>query len=64
MRGPVIDFVLLTLLVLFIGIQQHGRPQARNRVWFLGWVFIYLSYVVWNLSPLIPCGPLSGGVPV
>jgi diguanylate cyclase (GGDEF)-like protein/PAS domain S-box-containing protein len=50
MRGPVIDLVLLTLLVLFIGIQQHGRPQARNRVWFLGWVFIYLSYVVWEFT--------------
>ena len=50
MRGPAIDLVLLTLLVLFIGIQQHGRPQARNRVWLLGWVFIYLSYVVWEFT--------------
>jgi len=50
MQGPAIDLVLLTLLVLFIGIQQHGRPQARNRVWLLGWVFIYLSYVVWEFT--------------
>jgi diguanylate cyclase (GGDEF)-like protein/PAS domain S-box-containing protein len=54
MRGPAIDLVLLTLLVLFIGIQQHGRPQARNRLWFAGWVFIYLSYVLWEIRVARP----------
>ena len=50
MRGPAIDLVLLTMLVLFIGIQQHARPLARNRLWFAGWVCFYLSYVVWEFQ--------------
>jgi diguanylate cyclase (GGDEF)-like protein/PAS domain S-box-containing protein len=38
----------MTLLVLFLGIQQHARPQMRNRLWFAGWVCFYLSYVLWE----------------
>ena len=48
MQGPAIDLVLLALLILFVGIQQYARPQLRNRLWFAGWVFFFLSYVVWE----------------
>lgn len=48
MRGPVVDIVMLALLILFFGRQQNSRPQKYYRMWFVGWVFILLSYAVWE----------------
>lgn len=50
MQGPVVDLVLLMLLILFFGTQQRRRPQIYFRFWFAGWIFIFLSYVVWALQ--------------
>jgi diguanylate cyclase (GGDEF)-like protein/PAS domain S-box-containing protein len=47
MQGPVVDLVLLMLLILFFGSQQRRRPQIYFRFWFAGWIFVFLSYVVW-----------------
>lgn len=50
MQGPISDLVLLTLLVLFFGLQQWRRPQADFLFWFAGWIFILLGYLVWALD--------------
>ncbi len=47
MQGPVVDLVLLMLLILYFGLQQWRRPQLYFRFWFVGWIFVFLSYVVW-----------------
>lgn len=47
MQGPVVDLVLLLLLILYFGLQQWRRPQVYFRFWFSGWIFVFLSYVVW-----------------
>jgi diguanylate cyclase (GGDEF)-like protein/PAS domain S-box-containing protein len=49
MQGPVVDLVLLVLLILFFGLQQRRRPQIYIRFWFAGWIFVFLSYVVWTV---------------
>jgi diguanylate cyclase (GGDEF)-like protein/PAS domain S-box-containing protein len=58
MQGPVVDLVLLMLLILFFGLQQRRRPQIHFRFWFAGWIFVFLSYVVWAVqgafSKLVP----------
>jgi diguanylate cyclase (GGDEF)-like protein/PAS domain S-box-containing protein len=58
MQGPVVDLVLLLLLILFFGLQQRRRPQIYFRFWFAGWIFVFLSYVVWavqgKLTNLLP----------
>jgi diguanylate cyclase (GGDEF)-like protein/PAS domain S-box-containing protein len=56
MQGPVVDIVLLSLLILFFGRQQHSRPQKYYRLWFMGWISILLSYAVWEprvASPML-----------
>jgi diguanylate cyclase (GGDEF)-like protein/PAS domain S-box-containing protein len=50
MQGPVVDLVLLMLLTLFFGLQQRRRPQIYFRFWFAGWIFVFLSYVVWAVQ--------------
>ncbi|MGC9199664.1 MAG: diguanylate cyclase [Acidobacteriaceae bacterium] len=50
MQGPISDLVLLTLLVLFFGLQQWRRPQADFLFWFAGWIFIFLGYLVWAMD--------------
>jgi diguanylate cyclase (GGDEF)-like protein/PAS domain S-box-containing protein len=50
MQGPVSDLVLLTLLVLFFGLQQWRRPQADFRFWFAGWIFILVGYFLWAVG--------------
>ena len=50
MQGPIVDLVLLLLLILFFGLQQRRRPQVYFRFWFAGWVFVFLSYVVWAMQ--------------
>ncbi len=50
MQGPIVDLVLLLLLILFFGLQQRRRPQVYFRFWFAGWIFVFLSYVVWALQ--------------
>ncbi len=50
MQGPVSDLVLLTLLVLFFGLQQWRRPQADFRFWFAGWIFILMGYFLWAIG--------------
>jgi diguanylate cyclase (GGDEF)-like protein/PAS domain S-box-containing protein len=50
MQGPVVDLVLLLLLILFFGLQQRRRPQIYFRFWFAGWIFVFLSYVVWAVQ--------------
>jgi len=58
MQGPIVDLVLLMLLILFFGLQQRRRPQIYFRFWFVGWIFVFLSYVVWtvhgSLSTVLP----------
>jgi MFS family permease len=58
MQGPVVDLVLLMLLILFFGLQQRRRPQVYFRFWFVGWIFVFLSYLVWavqgRLTELVP----------
>jgi diguanylate cyclase (GGDEF)-like protein/PAS domain S-box-containing protein len=46
-QGPIVDLVLLILLILFFGVQQRRRPQIYFRFWFVGWIFVFMSYVVW-----------------
>jgi diguanylate cyclase (GGDEF)-like protein/PAS domain S-box-containing protein len=50
MQGPVVDLVLLMLLILFFGVQQWRRPQVYFRFWFVGWIFVFLSYMVWAVG--------------
>ncbi|MGA7155859.1 MAG: diguanylate cyclase [Acidobacteriaceae bacterium] len=50
MQGPVVDLVLLMLLILYFGLQQWRRPQLYFRFWFAGWIFVFLSYVVWAVE--------------
>ena len=58
MQGPIVDLVLLLLLILFFGLQQRRRPQIYFRFWFVGWIFVFLSYVGWaiqgKLTNLVP----------
>jgi len=58
MQGPIVDLVLLLLLILFFGLQQRRRPQIYFRFWFAGWIFVFLSYLVWavqgKLTNLLP----------
>jgi len=57
MRGPVVDIVVLSLLILFFGTQQYSRPQKYYRLWFIGWIFILLSYAVW--APVLTAAPME-----
>lgn len=50
MQGPVSDLVLLTLMVLFFGLQLWRRPQADFRFWFAGWIFILVGYFLWAMG--------------
>jgi diguanylate cyclase (GGDEF)-like protein/PAS domain S-box-containing protein len=50
MQGPIVDLVLLLLLILFFGLQQRRRPQVYFRFWFVGWIFVFLSYVAWFIQ--------------
>jgi diguanylate cyclase (GGDEF)-like protein/PAS domain S-box-containing protein len=50
MQGPIVDLVLLLLLILFFGLQQRRRPQVYFRFWFVGWIFVFLSYAVWAVQ--------------
>jgi diguanylate cyclase (GGDEF)-like protein/PAS domain S-box-containing protein len=49
MRGPAVDVVLLLLLVLFFGLQQRRRPELHYRFWFVGWIFVSLSVLAWEM---------------
>ncbi len=48
MEGPLVDIVLLGLLVIFFGIQQRSRPQLYFRLWFAGWIFVFVSFLLWE----------------
>ncbi len=50
MQGSVSDLVLLTLLVLFFGLQQWRRPQDDFRFWLAGWIFILVGYFLWAVG--------------
>ncbi|SFS18611.1 PAS domain S-box-containing protein/diguanylate cyclase (GGDEF) domain-containing protein [Granulicella pectinivorans] len=50
MRGPLVDFVLLTLIVVFFGVQQRRRPEAYFRFWVWGWVLVLTSILVWEFN--------------
>lgn len=54
MRGPAVNFVVLGLLALFIGIQLHSRPTKRGRLWFAGWVCVFLSMALWETGVAQP----------
>jgi diguanylate cyclase (GGDEF)-like protein/PAS domain S-box-containing protein len=54
MSGRLIGIVPLILLIAFFGIQQHGRKKLYYRLWFVGWVVVFFSYVVWQLQPATP----------
>jgi diguanylate cyclase (GGDEF)-like protein/PAS domain S-box-containing protein len=47
MREPITDLVQLLVLVAFFGIHQRGRSYSYVRFWFVGWIFVFLSYTVW-----------------
>ncbi len=49
MQGPLVDIALLGLLVVFFGIQQRSRPQLFFRYWFVGWLLVFCSFVVYEL---------------
>jgi diguanylate cyclase (GGDEF)-like protein/PAS domain S-box-containing protein len=56
MQGPAVDIVMLLLLILFFGIQQRNLPEKHYRYWFVGWIFVLLSYLTWELriaSPML-----------
>jgi diguanylate cyclase (GGDEF)-like protein/PAS domain S-box-containing protein len=44
---PTVDIALLLILVLFFGRVQSQRPESYYRLWFVGWVFVLMSYAVW-----------------
>ncbi len=48
MQGSIVDIVSLLLLILFFGLQQRSRPQLYFRFWFVGWILVLLSYLVWE----------------
>ena len=62
MQGPIADIVRLGLLVLFFGVQQRTRPHSYIRQWFLGWIFIFLGYMVWAVRMAQPVAPISDRV--
>jgi diguanylate cyclase (GGDEF)-like protein/PAS domain S-box-containing protein len=37
-------------LILFFGLHQRNRPQLYFRFWFVGWVFVLSSLVVWDAA--------------
>ena len=53
MQGPVVDIVQLGLLVLFLWIQQRSRSNSYIRFWVVGWIAVFLSYVIWSV-PRVP----------
>lgn len=54
MQGKLVDLVLLSFLVLFFGLQQRRRHQLYFRLWFAGWIFVFLSVAVWDIRLLSP----------
>jgi diguanylate cyclase (GGDEF)-like protein/PAS domain S-box-containing protein len=49
MQGKFVDIVPLLLLVVFFGLQQRGQKQTYYRFWFVGWVFVFISYIFWEI---------------
>jgi diguanylate cyclase (GGDEF)-like protein/PAS domain S-box-containing protein len=56
MQGPVpvVDVVRLVLLILFLGIQRRRRPHSYVGLWFVGWICVLLSYLVWAVGEVRP----------
>jgi diguanylate cyclase (GGDEF)-like protein/PAS domain S-box-containing protein len=48
MQGSIVDIVSLLMMVLFFGLQQRSRTQMYFRFWFVGWIFVLLSFLVWE----------------
>jgi len=49
-QGPIVDVLSLMLLILFFGLQQRSRPQLYFRFWFVGWLLVLMSYLVWEVK--------------
>jgi diguanylate cyclase (GGDEF)-like protein/PAS domain S-box-containing protein len=50
MQGHTVDVVRLGLLVLFLWAQQRRHPHRYLRFWMVGWVSVFVSYVLWDLQ--------------
>jgi diguanylate cyclase (GGDEF)-like protein/PAS domain S-box-containing protein len=50
MQGSFVDIVPLVLLVIFFGLQQRNQKQLYYRFWFAGWIFLLLSFLLWELQ--------------
>ncbi len=48
LQKSITDIIPLALLVMFFGIQQRTRRQVYYRYWFIGWVCVLVSYVLWG----------------
>ena len=48
MLVPVADLILLTMLVLFFGLEQRRRTELYFRFWLAGWVLVLLSVLCWD----------------
>jgi len=49
-----VDIVRLGMLILFLWIQQHSRPQRYLRFWLAGWTAVFLNYIVWSVQVVGP----------
>jgi diguanylate cyclase (GGDEF)-like protein/PAS domain S-box-containing protein len=54
MQGPPVNLVLLGLLIVFFGLQLRRRNEQPYNGWLLGWVLVFLSYLIWDIIPFLP----------
>jgi len=54
MQGPPVNLVLLGLLILFFGLRLRRRNEQPYTGWLLGWIFVFLSYLTWDVMTLFP----------
>lgn len=41
-----LDIILLSLLILFFGVQQRHRPEVFFKFWLAGWALVFTSMVI------------------
>ena len=54
MQGTIVEVGSLLMMVLFFGLQQRSRPQLYFRFWFVGWILVLSSFLVWQSKLLQP----------
>ena len=53
-----LDIILLSLVILFFGVQQRHRPEVIFKFWLAGWVLVLTRMLVGLRSFAIPAHPI------